>query len=114
MRHRTTAHTYPTQLLGHAANFNPGSHVTDPFTINKLYCRRHRALESLLSHTHGNQIAVRPLRNENRCSKTESGARITETGRAERGSNAWYEDPDVKYSDKVLEFSQGKTWDDFK
>ena len=31
-----------------------------------------------------------------------------------RGSNAWYENPDVKYSDKVIEFSRGKTWDDFK
>ncbi len=31
-----------------------------------------------------------------------------------RGSDAWYEDPDVKYSDKVMEFSRGKTWDDFK
>ena len=31
-----------------------------------------------------------------------------------RGSDAWYEDPDVKYSEKAMEYSRGKTWDDFK
>ncbi|MEL7500739.1 MAG: hypothetical protein AAFN77_24310 [Planctomycetota bacterium] len=30
------------------------------------------------------------------------------------GSEAWYENPDVKHSDKTTEFTRGKTWDDFK